>query len=83
MQHIHDGSFCQWCTDYMTKGTVCDRPVVMEDKVVKQCIQGYVDKMCILDSTITSMTTSMAMKDVHIRALESEVYRLQRIVSSN
>ena len=83
MKHVHDGLFCQWCTDYMAAGTVCDRPVVMEDEVVKGCIQGYIDKIRILESTIASMTTTMAMKDVHIRTLTDEVARLQRIVSSN
>ena len=54
--------------------------------VCKDCyevIMGYVLKMRILESTITSMTTTMAMKDVHIRTLEAEVKRLQDIVTSN
>ncbi len=83
MKHIHDGSFCQWCTDYMTAGTRCDRPEVIDNPIVKETIQQYVNKMRILESTITSMTTTMAMKDVHIRTLEAEVKRLQDIVTSN
>lgn len=45
------------------------------------CDECY--KIRLLESTIASMTTSMAMKDVHIRTLESEVNRLNRIVCSN
>ena len=58
------------------------------DLICKQCLHDELDKeqrdkIRILESTIASMTTTMAMKDVHIRAQQDEINRLHRIVSSN
>jgi hypothetical protein len=83
MQHIHDTGFCYWCTDYMLPGTICDRPEVMKTSEITRRMQGLYDKVHVLESTITSMTTVIAMKDVHIRAQQDEINRLHRIVSSN